>query len=209
VEERVQAEGLSFVDELGWVATVKDVNQVVENLEASAAESIEWASRRDLQFDTAKTEAALFICRRGHQKHLWPKRTAKIKVGDSFVRFNKEATRWLGVSMDAHLTFKEHHNICIKKDSAAEARLHVLTKMHGIIPARVRAVQIACVQAVTLYGSQLWWDQREIGRREDLQLLLNRQARSTLGALPMTPMGALMRESGLTPAPVALDARQP
>jgi len=30
VEERVQAGGLSFVDDLGWVATGKDVNQVVE-----------------------------------------------------------------------------------------------------------------------------------------------------------------------------------
>jgi hypothetical protein len=140
VEERVQAEGLSFVDDLGWVATGKDVNQVVEKLEACAAESIEWASRRDLQFDTAKTEAALFTRRRGHKKHLRPTLTAKIKVGDAFVRFNKEATRWLGVWMDAHQTFKEHHNRCMKKDRAAEARLRVLTKMHGIIPERVRAV---------------------------------------------------------------------
>jgi len=76
--------------------------------------------------------------------------------------------------MDAHLTFKEHHNRCMKKARAAEARLRVLAKMHGIIPERVRAVQIACVQAVALYGSELWWDPREICRREDLQLLLNR-----------------------------------
>jgi hypothetical protein len=120
VEERVQGEGLSFVDDLGWVATGKDVNQVVEKLELCAAESIEWASRRDLQFDTPKTEAALFTRRRGHQKHLRPKLTAKIKVGDGFVRFNKEATRWLGVWMDAHLTFEEHHNRCMQKATAAE-----------------------------------------------------------------------------------------
>ena len=96
----------------------------------------------------------------------------------------------------------------MKKARAAEARLRILTKMHGIIPERVRAVQIACIPAVTLYGSELWWDPREIGRREDLQLMLNWQARSTLGALLTTPMGALMRESGLTPVPVALNARQ-
>jgi len=48
----------------------------------------------------------------------------------------------------------------------------------------------------------------EGSRRDDLQLLLNRQARSTLGALPTTPRGALMTDSGLTPAAVALDARQ-
>jgi len=45
VEERVQAEGPSFGDDLGWVATGKDVNQVVERVEACAAQSVEWASR--------------------------------------------------------------------------------------------------------------------------------------------------------------------
>ncbi|KAF8533028.1 hypothetical protein BDD12DRAFT_900657 [Trichophaea hybrida] len=167
-----------------------DSNQVVKKFEACAAESIEWASRRELQFDTAKTEAALFTRRRGHKKHLRPKLTAKIKVGNSVVRFNQEAIRWLGVWMDAHLTFKEHHNRCLKKARAAEARLRTLTRMHGIVP------------------EWLWWDLKETGRREDLQLLFNRQARSTLGALPMTPLGALMRESGLIPAAVALDSRQ-
>ena len=47
-EERVQAKGLSFVEDLGWVATGKDVNPVVEKLEACGAESIVRASRRDL-----------------------------------------------------------------------------------------------------------------------------------------------------------------
>jgi hypothetical protein len=172
-----------------------------------AAESIEWASRRDLQFDTAKTEAALFTRRRGHKKHLRPKLTAKIKVGNGFVQFNEEVTRWLGVSMDALLMFKEHHNRYLKKARAAEARLCVLIRMHGIVQERVRAVQIACVQAVALYGSELWWDPKETGRQEDRQLLFNRQARSTLGALPTMPLGALIRDSGLTPAPVALDSR--
>jgi len=85
VEDRVQAEGISFADDLGWVATGKDVNQVVERLETCTAESIECANRRDLQFDTAKTEAALFTRRRGPKKHLQPKLTARIKVGNGFV----------------------------------------------------------------------------------------------------------------------------
>jgi len=116
------------------------VNQGVERLEACAAESIGWASKRDLQFDTAMMEAPLFTRRRGHKKHLQPKLTAKMEIGNSFVRFNKEATRWLGGWMDAHLTFKEHRNQCMKKASAAEARLCGLTKMRGIIPERIRAV---------------------------------------------------------------------
>jgi len=75
--------------------------------------------------------------------------------------------------MDAHLTFKENHNRCLKNARAAEARLCTLTRMHGIVPERVRAVQIASVQAVALYGSELWWGPKETGRREDLQLLFN------------------------------------
>jgi len=73
VEETVQATGLSIVDDLGLVATWMEVNQVVKSLEACPAGSIEWASRRDLQFDTAKTEAALFTCRKCLKKHLRPK----------------------------------------------------------------------------------------------------------------------------------------
>jgi hypothetical protein len=78
VEESGPGEGLSFFNDLGWVATGSDVNQVVRTLEQCAAMSIEWASRQGLQFDTVKTEAALFTCRRGHKNHLWPKLTAKI-----------------------------------------------------------------------------------------------------------------------------------
>jgi len=48
VEERVQAKGLCFVDDLGWVATRDNLNQVVEKHQGCAAKPIEWASRRDI-----------------------------------------------------------------------------------------------------------------------------------------------------------------
>jgi len=108
----------------------------------------------------------------------------------------------LGIRIDALLTFKEQHNQCMMNARAAEARLRTFTGTYGIVPESISAVQVACVQAVALYGSELGWDPRDLGKRDDLQLLLNRQARSILGKLLMTRWGALMRESGLTPAPV-------
>jgi len=157
VEEYVsEAEGHSFIDDLGWVATRSDLNHVVLIFERCAAKSIEWARRRGLEFDTARTEAALFTRTRGHRKHLSPKLTAKIRVGNRSIQFNAQATRWLGVWMDAHLTFKEHHNRCMKQARAAEDRLRTLTKPYGVVPESVRAVQMACVQAVALDGSELW-----------------------------------------------------
>jgi len=209
VEEYVsEAEGLSFIGDLGWVVTGSDVNHVVSIVERCAAKSIEWASKRGLQFDTARTEVVLFTRRWGHKKHLLAKLTAKIRVGNGSIRFNPQATLWLGVWIDAHLAFKEHHNRSMKKARGTEARLRTLTKTYGAVPERVRAVQVTCIQVVALYGSELWWDPREIGRLDDLQLLLYRQARSILGALPTTPRGPLMREVGLTPAPVILDSTQ-
>jgi len=97
VVERAQAEGLSFIDNLRWGATKKDVNQVVEKLGACAAESIKWASRRDLRFATPTTEAAHLTGRSGHNTHLRPKHTAKIMVENGSVQFNNEVTQWLGV----------------------------------------------------------------------------------------------------------------
>jgi len=95
----------------------------------------------------------------------------------------------------------------MKNARAAEARLRMLTKTYGVVPESVKAVQVECLQAVTQYGSDIWCDPRNVGRQDNLQLLLNRQARSIPGVLPMTPRGALMIESGLTPARVTLDSR--
>jgi len=110
--------------------------------------------------------------------------------------------------MDTHLTFKEHHNRRMMKARAAHARLRALMNLHGIVPDQVQAVEIACIQTVALTASEHWWDRQEIGTRVDVYLLLYRQARSTLDTLPMMPMGALMRESGLTPWPEALHTSQ-
>jgi len=190
------------------VATGINVNQAITIVERCAVKSIELPRRRQLQFDTAKTEAALFTRKQGQKKHLRLEPTARIKVGNGFIRFNKEATRWLGIWMDVNLIFKEHHNRCMKKAMAADARVQTLAKTYDVIPESIRAVQVACIRAVALYGSEVCWDPKEIGRRDAHQMLFNRRARSVLSALSMTPSRAQIRESGLTPVPVILDSRQ-
>jgi hypothetical protein len=93
VEQYVsEAEGLSFVDDLGWVVSGSNVNHVVSILERYAAQSIECATRRGQQFHTANTEAALFTRRQGHRKQLPPELTAKIRVGSGSIRFNAQGT---------------------------------------------------------------------------------------------------------------------
>jgi hypothetical protein len=81
-----EAERLSFVDGLGWLATGNDVNQAITILEICPAKSIEWASGRRKPFEIAKMQAAQFTRRRGHKTHLRPKLTAKIIVGEGLTR---------------------------------------------------------------------------------------------------------------------------
>jgi hypothetical protein len=140
VKEYVPAKELSFVDNHGRVGTGSAINQVVMTLERCTAQSIDWASRRGLQNDAAKTEEALFTPWRGHKIHLRQKQTAKIQAGNWFTWFNRQATRWLGVCLDTHLTVKEHHNRCMKTARAADATLRTLRKTYGVVPERVRAV---------------------------------------------------------------------
>ena len=94
------------------------------------------------------------------------------------------------------------------KPRAADSRLQTLTKTYRVFPEGGRAAAGGSIQAVAPYGCELWWDPREVGRPDDFQLLLHRRARSILGALPTTPRGVLMRESGFTPAQVILNSSQ-
>jgi len=62
----------------------------------------------------------------------------------------------------------------------------------------------ACVQSVATFGSELWWKRDHvpgaIGRADELQLLVNQEARATTGCFRTTNLGALSMESGLRAA---------
>jgi len=73
------------------------------------------------EFDSSITEAALLTSRQCHKTQLCLNLPGKIRVGNGFIRFNKDETRWLGVCMDVNFTFRKYHDRCMKKSRAAEA----------------------------------------------------------------------------------------
>ena len=90
--------------------------------------------------------------------------------------------------------------------------LRRLTGQVGLSPANCRKVMTACVQSVAMFGSELWWKgdyvQGTIGRGEQLQRLVNHEARATTGCFRTTNQGALSMESGLRAATAQLENRQ-
>jgi hypothetical protein len=97
------------------------------------------------------------------------------------------------------------------KARKAQHRLRRLTGNMGLVPENVRRTQVACVQAVALYGSELWWkgegEKGTIGRASDIQSLTNQQARAITGCFKSTNAGQLVLMSGLRPAHSLLNNR--
>jgi hypothetical protein len=76
----------------------------------------------------------------------------------------------------------------------------------GLNPEGCQRIQIAAVQAVALYGAELWWKGQK-NRAHEVQMILNEQGRRVSGCFRTTPQGALMNEAGLRPANVILNNR--
>jgi len=206
VERKVPGiSGLSFVDDIGWRAEGKDEEAVAAKLTEAASASIDWAAQNGVAFDHGKTETAIF-----RKAKTTP--TATVTVGSNIAPFNKEATRWLGIWLGSQLTLKEHHSTRLKDGRNAMTRLKRLTGQIGLSPENFRKVMTACIQSVAMFGAELWWEGTEkrgtIGRANELQLLVNQQARATTGCFRTTNLGILSMESGLRPAATQLENRQ-
>jgi len=184
------------VDDIGWWADGEDDKAVTAKLSEAAAASIGWAANNGVTFDHGRTETAIF-----RRKKTPP--TAAAAVGANTIPFNKEATQWLGVLLDFQPTLKDHQAIRLKNGKNAMARLHRLVRQMGPSPANCRKAMTTFIQPVAMFGSELWWkgDQARgtIGQANELQLLVNQEARATTGCF-RTTNGSLVNGIGAQPS---------
>jgi len=202
-EKECGSEGISFVDDVAWVVEGEDVGECTQQLERCAAETTNWAKKNACRFDIVKMQAMLFTRRRNNRE---PKMNARVRVGDHEVSYNKEATRWLGVWLDDMLTLNDHMKKTLAKARRAQNKVKSLMTKKGSNSEGCKRIQVAAVQAVALYGSELWWHGHE-NRAQEVQKLLNEQGRRVTGCFRTTPQGALMNDAGLRSAKALLNNR--
>jgi len=90
-------------NDMVFVNTGRVINQITEQFEVLAAESIQWVSRYSLQFDTDNTRAALLPHSQDHEIYLRLNLTPKIKVANGSIWLKKKETQCFG-------TFEGHQS---------------------------------------------------------------------------------------------------
>jgi Reverse transcriptase (RNA-dependent DNA polymerase) len=96
---------LLFVDDIVFLAlwkTVKDIQNALTNAEEQA---ITWGLLNNVKFDVEKIEAILFTKKWKIRQNLL---NYNIKIQSHNIKFNKEATRWLRIWLNADLSLKKH-----------------------------------------------------------------------------------------------------
>ena len=104
-QENLDITALSFADDIGFLASGKTVEDIQNSLTKAGDLAVEWGLINNVTFDIKKTEAILFTKKAKIRRNI---DRYSIQVKDYAVKFNKEATRWLGIWLDTSLKFKEH-----------------------------------------------------------------------------------------------------
>lgn len=182
------------------------IQEVAKTLEEIGAEAINWGQRNKVEFEPSKTEAVLFSRSRKAQRKA-RETTTTIWFGEEQISFQKEATKWLGFWLDYSLNFQEHFKKKLAKATQVLNQTRTLSKRKGLALGLVRKLQLAAVNTIALYGVEIWWKNQK-NRRDQLQLLLNKQARAIIGMFKTTPLKLLQREAGLLNAEDLLNYRQ-
>jgi retron-type reverse transcriptase len=99
---------LSFTDDITFLAPGKIVKDIQDALTNAEEQVIAWSLLNNVKFDVEKTEAILFTKKRKIRQNLL---NYNIKIQSYNIKFNKEATRWLEIWLDAGLSLKKHRQI--------------------------------------------------------------------------------------------------
>jgi hypothetical protein len=111
--------------------------------------------------------------------------------------------------LDSQLTLRDHQRAMLKMGRNSMNRLRRLMGQMGLTSANCRKVMTACVQAVAMYGAELWCrgegSRDTVGGVEELQKHVNQEARAVTGCFQTTNLGALAMEAGIRPAAAQLE----
>lgn len=196
--------GLSFVDDITWIASGRSVREISEQLSRASRLAIRWGQTNAATFEIRKTEAILLSRSRRHWRD---KINEGVRVGDQTIPYNRRATRWLGIWIDSRLSFRENTIVSAARVKKAETRLASFVRRNGVPPLSARHLQEVIIGSTLMYGSEVTW-RGQAFMRVSIQRAINRMSRSSLGVLRSTPIAFLEAFGGSMLVVPRLDMRQ-
>ena len=127
---------LSFIDDLGVIASGASVKEIAKTLEKINKVVLKWNKKNAVTYNTGKTKLVFFSKIRLSCYNCQLQEITVFIVGE-YIKFKKEATRELGVWLDGQLKFTSHINEKISKERTAEIQIKVLTRTYGLGPGSV------------------------------------------------------------------------
>jgi hypothetical protein len=178
---------LSFADDTTFLVPGASIQEAATTLQDIGVKAIQWGQENKVEFEVDKTEAILFSRSKKTQRKA---KEITIQVGEKRTSFNKKAIKWLGFWLDYSLNFHQHTRLKLAKATQVLHQTLSLCKRKGLALGLVRTLQAAAVNTVALYGAEIWWKNQK-DRRNQLQVLLNKQARAITGMFKTTPLEIL------------------
>jgi len=140
---------IAFADDVALMATASVPFLLEERLEQALSDVTDWLTANGLELAIEKTEVILLTNRNKHNRM-----TVQFR-GHHFE--SKKAVRYLGVTVDQRLHFKEHAELAAKRASDTCRQLtQILPNLRGPRQ-RTRKVLATVVTSRLLYGAPFWF----------------------------------------------------
>ncbi|KAI1005071.1 hypothetical protein K3495_g3142 [Podosphaera aphanis] len=204
-----------YADDVAVLETSPSLEGNSSKLGLAINQALSWGSTEGITFDAQKS-GLLHFSRKHKDRNLRPP-----VLTNSFTITEDPRIpylKWLGVHFDRKLSFKFHAQIQAAKALKVANALRCLgNTVRGASPRLSRQAAFACVLPIAHFGAETWWPGKS--RTISGRVICNRvgshlgklgkvytaTARAIFPVYRTTPIAALLRETGLNSAEVALD----
>lgn len=189
---------LSYIDDISLSYTSTSLRKNIKLLEDEVHKLFNLAKDNAIEFDLSKTELI-------HWTNTKDSELCPVTLPDKTQVPSKNVVKWLGITFDSRLSFKEH---VIKRTSQAKSIFHRIERLanteRGLSPFAVRQLYNACITSIADYGSIIWWRGQK-SLLKFVQGLQNKSLRKILGVFRSAPILPMEIEAALPPASVRLN----
>jgi hypothetical protein len=176
-----------YADDLCVLAVGKFPNTVSGLMQWALSTVETWCDEVGLSVNPDKTGLVAFTRKRKLQGFFEPQ-FFRVKLSLS------GSVKYLGVILDSRLTWREHTDVKVRKAH------NLLWARWGLRPKMVHWLYIAIVQPTISFASLVWWLGCQMpSAKKKLSKIQRLACLATMGAIRMTPTGAMKALVGLPP----------